>query len=133
MWSNFKAMPLLMKWVTAHALLCFGLLISSLVPHDSFSIDGHHVSYSEWWSSGAGPFASLLGVIMPFAAYLLLVRARCARITYLAALSIGLILPYIYWRQFGLASFGMFVIGLIGWYLYGKKTVQKYFSSNPTV
>jgi hypothetical protein len=133
MWSAFKAMPKLLKWICAHALLCGFFLLGSVIPHDSFSINGHHVSYAEWWSSGAGPFASLLGTVMPLTGYLLLSRSAYGRIAYLAVLSVALVLPYCYLGEFWLALFGVLVVLLISWYLFRKKSVIEYFASNPAI
>jgi hypothetical protein len=130
MWASFKEMPTLLKFLTGHSLACIFLMILSIIPHNSFAIEGHSVSYAVWWSSGAGPFASLLGIIMPVSGYLLLQRSHRARISYLTALSVGLIAPYLLCGQFGLAAFGIALVAAIGWYLYGRQTVQTYFASN---
>lgn len=57
MWANFSCMPKLLKFLTAHAAFCFVFFVMSVIPNDSFSIQGQHVTYAEWWSSGAGVFA----------------------------------------------------------------------------
>ena len=130
-------MPLLLKLLTAHALSCIIFLIGSVAPHDSFSVNGHVVTYAEWWSSGAGVYASLVGIALPVCAWLLLKRARHVRAVYFSALSIGLISPYLLMEQlqnsgerYVLAAFGALIAVLIVWYLYAKKSVQSYFASN---
>ena len=133
MWVSFKEMPTPLKFITGHAIACIFLLLGSIIPHNSFSIDGQHVSYAVWWSSGAGPFASVLGVIMSMSGYLLLKRSNRARVTYLMALSVALIAPYLFWRQFESAAFGIAIVVLVGWYLYGRQSVQVYFTSNPAL
>ena len=67
MWASFKEMPMPLRFITGHAIACVFLLFGSIIPHGSFAIDGRPVSYAVWWSSGAGPYASFLGVIMPAA------------------------------------------------------------------
>jgi len=133
MWSALKAMPKLLKWICTHALLCGFFLLLSVIPHDSFSINGHHVSYAEWWSSGAGPFASFLGIVMPLSGYLLLSRSVYGRIAYLAALFVALVLPYCYFGEFGMVLIGVLIVLLVSWYLFRKQSVIQYFSSNPSI
>lgn len=130
MWLSFKEMPMLLKFITGHAIACVFLLLGSIIPHDSFSIDGQPVTYAVWWSSGAGPFASFLGVIMPATAYQLLKRLSRARSMYLVVLTIALVAPYLYWGQLQIAAIDMAIVGLFAWYLYGAKSVQHYFSSH---
>jgi hypothetical protein len=131
MWVSFKEMPTPLKFITGHAIACIFLLLGSVIPHDSFSMYGQPVSYAVWWSSGAGLYASFLGAIMPVTAYLMLKRLSRARIIYLVALSIAIVAPYLYWGQLQYAAIDMVVVGLFGWYLYGAKSVQRYFTSNP--
>ena len=56
-------MPKLLRFMTALALACTMFFVMSVVPYSSFAIDGHPVSQAQWWSSGAGPFVSLLGLL----------------------------------------------------------------------
>lgn len=48
---------------------------------------------------------------MPVSAYLLLKRLSRARITYLVALSIAIVAPYLYWGQLQYAAIDMVVVG----------------------
>lgn len=130
MWENFKSMPALLKFLTAHAFICFVFLIGSIIPHHYFSINGQPVSFSEWWRSGAGLLCSLIGIVFPVLGYLFLIRARHAREIYIAVLvtvsAFGPIgsPPVSYY----LAAL-VFVIG-IAIYLYIWSSVKNYFSSN---
>ena len=130
MWANFSAMPSLLKFLTAHSLASFVLLVASVVPNSSFAIDGHPVSYSEWWSSGAGPLASLLGVILPISGYLLLKGHPMARVTYLASISIALIGSLLVLHQAVVAAFGKPMVAFAMWYLYRRSDVVAYLASN---
>jgi hypothetical protein len=91
MWSNFSAMPGFLKFLTAHAFGMSVLLVASVIPHGSFVLHGRPVSYAEWWSSGAGPLASFLGIILPISGFLLLRRNPLARIAYLTSIGIAMI------------------------------------------
>jgi hypothetical protein len=135
--DNFKSMPIFMKFITAHALSCVVFLLGSVIPHRAFSISGRPVTLQEWWSTGAGLYASLIGIILPFGALLFLQRSCYARPYYIGALTFGLIIPYLLFKQvlgfdFGyeLAAVGAVTVAAVSWYLYGKKTVKYYFTSN---
>ena len=140
MWDNFKAMPKLLKFFTAHAIACVVFFFGSVIPHGAFSIDGHRVTYHEWWGSGAGIYAAVIGILLPLAGWLMLKRSGYARPYYLGTLIVGLILPYLLFKQFrasdssyGLAALGTAAIATVAWYLYRKETARDYFSSNKRV
>lgn len=134
MWENFKSMPLLLKFLTAHSIACFFFIIGSLIPHNSFSINGVHVSYAQWWQSGAGILTSFVGLILPFGGYLMLKQHRLARIIYLSALITSLTITYIPLK--GKISFietfipSIILFILVACYLYFRKPVILYFCSN---
>lgn len=123
-------MPGLLKFLTAHALGMFVLLVASVIPHDSFVIYGRPVSYAEWWSSGAGPFASLLGITLPISGFLFLRRNSRARIIYLASIGIAMIAPYLIHREPASAAFGVLLFAFGVWYLYRRPAVVAYFAPN---
>jgi hypothetical protein len=133
-WPNFKSMPLVLKFLTIHALGSAILLIVSVIPHDSFSIDGTHVSYAEWWSSGAGIGASVTGLILPITGYLLLTKHPYARPSYVAALIIAFLSPIFMANssKYGLEYFApsLVLVLAISAYLYLPKSVKVYFASN---
>lgn len=128
MLQHFEEMPSLLKFMTAHSLATLLLIIFSVVPHDSFSINGRPATYSELWSSGAGPFAMTLGIVFPIAGYMFLAKSKSARATYLLALILAMAGPYLAWGEFGLALFGITIVILAWVYLYSKGP-SKYFCS----
>ena len=130
MWSNFNSMPKILKFLTAHSMFCFVFFIISVVPSDSFSINGRHVTYAEWWSSGAGIFASLLGITGPIVGWSLLTKQPQARSWYLLFLAVACIVPYPFMGQPALALFGLLLLGAAAWYLYRWQSVQVYFAPN---
>ena len=79
MWANFSSMPKLLKLLTANAAFCFVFFAMSVIPNGSLSIQGRHVGYAEWWSSGAGVLASLIGLVGPFVAWALASKQPYAR------------------------------------------------------
>ena len=129
MWNNFKRMPVILKFLTAHAIACIVFFIGSVIPHDGFSINNQPVTYEEWWSSGMGVFASLVGISMPLTAWQLLNRTHYSRIIYMAAIFSVMVLPYIYIGQYNLALFGLLFVAIIYWYLYIKESTKAYFCS----
>ena len=104
--------------------------LGSVIPHSSFSIAGNPVTYAEWWRSGIGAFASLVGFLMPVSGWLMLRKIRFSRAIYLAALALPLVGPYLFWQQYKEAMFNMFFMLLIGLYLYLRAPVVEYFGSN---
>lgn len=125
MWQSFKTMPVLLKFLTGHALACFVLLLGVVLPNDSFNVDGRAVPYGELWSSGIGPMVALVGIAMPIGGLLMLRRARHARQIYLIASSSGLVLPYVFIADFTLAAVGVVFVALIAWYLFGNQSTQR--------
>jgi len=86
MWQNFKAMPIALKFLTAHAVISASFILGSIIPHNSFSIDGKSATYSEWWNSGFGAYTSFIGIVLPIAGILLLKRHQYARLVYVVTL-----------------------------------------------
>jgi len=81
--ENFISMPIILKFITGHAIACFMLFIGSVIPHDSFNINGQSVTYYEWWASGAGIGASSIGLLFSFAAWHILNKSKYSRHIYI--------------------------------------------------
>jgi hypothetical protein len=128
MWSNFSAMPGFLKFLTAYAFGMSVLLFASVIPHGSFVIHGRPVSYAEWWSSGAGPLASFLGIILPISGFLLLRRNPLARVIYLTSIGIAMIAYYLIHPEPASAAFGILLFAFGVWYLYRRPAVVAYFA-----
>ena len=112
------------------ALAAFVLVIASVIPQNSFAIDGREVSYSVWWTRGAGPVAVLLGVLFPICGYLFLLRKPNARAVYLASLTLSLIVSYVMLQRPLFVVLGGGLVAFGARYLYCKPTVAAYFASN---
>jgi hypothetical protein len=128
MWANFNTMPKLLKFLTVHAAFCFVFFVGSVVPSNSFSMNGQHVTYAEWWSSGAGPFASLIGLVGPLVAWSLLSKWQHARLAYVVFLALGFIAPYPFLGMLPYVLPGMLVVGIGAFYMYRWQSVQVYFA-----
>lgn len=130
MWANFGSMPKLLKFLTAHAACCFVFLVISVIPIDSYAIQGQHVTYAEWWSSGAGVLASLLGIVGPFAAWALASKRPYARAVYLVFLALAFIAPCPFFGMLAYLLPGLLVVGVGAFYMYKWQSVQVYFAPN---
>lgn len=130
MWANFNCMPKLLKFLTVQAAFCFVFFAISVIPNDSLSIQDRHVTYAEWWSSGAGILASVIGLVGPFAAWALASKKSYARIAYLAFLALGFVAPYALFGMSAYALPGLLVMGLGAFYMYRWQGVQVYFAPN---
>jgi hypothetical protein len=135
---NFNKMPTLLKFLTAHALAMSAALFS-VIPVFSFGIGNKPVSYAEWWSSGAGISASIIGIVLPISGYMLLDRNKHARIVYIGSIVFSCFLcPLLI---FGLHDvFTMSNISVVASticifsvYLYLNKSVKSYFVSSSEV
>ena len=133
MWQAFRSMPLLLKFLTFHAVVCFVFFVGVAVPNDLFKLNGRAVPYDEPWSSGLAFFVGFVGLAMPLAGVLLLRRTSAARHVYLFILSIGSVLPYLFMRDYVFAGASVVVIALIAWYVFGNAAVQAYFASNTSL
>ena len=127
--TGFKEMPVLLKFLTVHALACFLFIIAALVPAIPFSFNGEVISITEIWSSGIGIFTVYISLVMPFCAWLMLNRKAYSRIIYLLVLSSVMIGPYVYWKEKVGVIFGVIFVSLVTVYMYGMPSVRKYFAS----
>jgi hypothetical protein len=98
-----------------------------VVPNDSLAIEGRHVTYAEWWSSGAGFFASLVGVFGLSAGVALLRKKPWARLLYLGFATIGLVIPYPVLGNPAMGLVGALVVAAAGLYLFKSGSVTAYF------
>jgi len=133
--SNFLAMPILLKLMTGHALVCVILFIVSVMPYDSYGIDGCQVSQAEWWSSGMGPLMSLIGLFGFTAGISLLKKKRYARELYLAFITAGIVVPYPFMGEAWFSVIGILIVIAAGVYLFKNGAVASYFdhiSSEPS-
>ncbi|WP_266158252.1 hypothetical protein [Dyella silvatica] len=129
--GKFWAMPKLLRFMTAHALACTIFVIVSVVPNDSFAIEGHPVSQAEWWSSGAGPFASLLGLLGLVSGAALLMKSKRARLLYLGFLTVALVAPYPFLGNPLLSLAGALMVAATAWYLFKVSATALYFEREP--
>ncbi|HOX71078.1 MAG TPA: hypothetical protein PK001_04990 [Dokdonella sp.] len=133
MWENFGSMPKLLKFLTAHAACCFLFFAISVINIDAYAIQGRHVTYAEWWSSGAGVFASLTGLVGLIVAWALASKRPYARPAYLGFLTLALVAPCAFFGQLPYALPGLLAVGAGALYMYRRQSVQVYFALNRRV
>lgn len=135
LWKNFREMPWLLRLLTMQALIMVFFLVGSIFPVWSFGISGKSVTYEEWWSSGAGIFASVIGILFPISGYLLLNKNKYARPVYIGSIILMFLCQV---AVFGLGDQSLLsvfiviliVVCLFSAYLYLSKSVKEFFVSN---
>lgn len=128
LFDSFKNMPIILKFLTMHAIACFMFFLLAVIPGVPFTFNGQEMTFSELWSSGLGFLAILVGISMPIGGYLLLTRKPYSRLLYLLALSTGLVVPYLFIRDYQMAIVGVISGVLIAGYLYYMPSSKAFFS-----
>lgn len=130
---RFKEMPVFLRFfLFPYSLIGSVIFIGgSFIPIVEFEIKGKQVSWSEWWTSGAGPLFAIIGVLLGISAIGFYRKKRLARLTFLSAFAVALLFVV----AFEVPTLkGMIVIGvlsvILGWYFLGKKSVRHYFESD---
>jgi hypothetical protein len=128
---RFKEMPLLLRLVLFPYSLIGSIIFigGSFIPIVEFEIEGKQVSWSEWWTSGAGPLFTIIGVLLGISAIGFYRKKSLARLTFFSAFAVALLFV----GAFEVPTLkGMIVIGvlslLLGWYFFLKKSVRHYFA-----
>ncbi|MBT3012970.1 MAG: hypothetical protein KUF77_15395 [Candidatus Thiodiazotropha sp. (ex Lucina aurantia)] len=127
MYQAFKAMPTLLKFITAHALFCFMFFMAVVILGIPITFKGELMEFYDLWEGGL-PTAAM-GLSMPVAGVLLLKRWQYARYIYSFLFISVMVAPYVYWQQLPAIIFGIiFSCGIIG-YLFLNRSAREYFSS----
>ena len=135
MFQNLKAMPGILKWLTALTLVPPLFVLCTLIPNGSVKVYGSPMTNSAWWSCGAGVVVALLAVMMVVAEILLLQRSKYSRPVFLIAMASTMLsgLPLEQLLEPKVTPplwptvFDLIPIALMTWYLYASKAVQTYF------
>ena len=132
---RFKEMPFLLRFFFFPYSLLVGIAapVLSLIPSVEVTINEKQVSHSEWWTSGAGPLSTIIGILLLISAIGFFLKKRFARITFLAPWLILLIVALVQGYE-KLTIVGVFLLGiwmsLLIWYFFFKKSVQDYFEKS---
>lgn len=96
MWKSFKAMPMLLRFLTAVGLFVCLMVISTMRPNSVVHKDGRSISSAVWWASGAGPSMLVVAVLFGASTVMMLRRWRHARLAFLIAwISLNISVPYV--------------------------------------
>ena len=122
-------MPTLLKFITAHALVCSVLFLAAVIPGMPITVNGELIESSELWSRGLGLPMAVVGLAMPVVGVLILKRWQYSRQLYALILASVLIVPYVVWQQLVLALFGVVLSCAIISYLFINRKARAYFAS----
>lgn len=129
MYQAFREMPTLLKFITAHALVCFVFFLTVVIPGIPITVNGEVMESSELWSRGLGFPTAAVGLAMPVVGVLILKRWQYSRQLYALSLVSVLVAPYLVWQQLVLALFGVVLSCVIISYLFINGKARAYFSS----
>lgn len=128
---SFQQMPFFLKFM---ALLgCFGIffIVVPFMPFAYFKIEGKSVGIKEFWSSGVAIGFIITGIFLIISGVKTIKKDKKGRLLFILGLSSAYLNPYALlngYLQDLIYLIGLFApLGIICWYLYMKKSVQKYF------
>jgi len=107
MYQAFKDMPTLLKFITAHALVCFVFFLGVVIPGIPITLNGEVMESQEAWGKGLGLPIAAIGLIMPVLGILILKRWQFSRHLYGIILFSVLVAPYVVWQELVSAAFGV--------------------------
>ena len=128
---KIKEIPFLLRFL----IICFVivgplLVLASIIPIGSYSVNGAEMSFQNFWSSGYALIMMGVGLLITVLAYGLYKRKKWSRHLFIGAYIISYIHSLIFSEeQFdtGVIFATMIMCSLPIWYLYFKKSVRKYF------
>jgi len=129
MYQAFKDMPKLLKFITAHALVCAILFLAVVIPGFPIQFNGQAMESSDLWENGLAIPTAAVGIVMPALGILFLRRWQYARYLYALMIVSVLVVPYILWHQLAGAIFGFVASCAIIGYLFVNSGVRAYFNS----
>jgi hypothetical protein len=133
--KNLKAMPSVLKWLTAVSLVPPIFFLGTLIPNGSINVNGQPMPNSVWWACGAGAVVAVLAVIMTIAVLMLVRRSKYARPFLLVGMTATFLSGTLLARLTGssvtaplwLDIANSIPVAAIAAYLYANKAVRKYF------
>jgi hypothetical protein len=129
MYQAFKDMPTFLKFITAHALVCFVFFLAVVIPGIPITFNGEVMTSQDIWAKGLGLPIMAVGLSLPSAGILLLRRRQYCRHFYSITLLLVLIGPYVYWQEVRSFIFCVVLSGAIIGYLFLNGQSRAYFSS----
>jgi hypothetical protein len=138
--KNFKAMPSVLKWLTAVSLVPPIFFLGTLIANGSINVNGRPMPNSVWWACGAGAIVAVLAVIMAVAVLMLVRRSKYARPVLLVGMTSTFMSGTLLTKLTGsnitaplwLDITNLIPVAAIAAYLYANKAVRKYFQWSGT-
>ncbi len=129
MYFNFKAMPALLKLVSVICVFELFLSIAVVLPFANFRLGETEVSFTEFWSHGAGLLCFVVGIALFIVGIAILLQKGWARYLLVVLFVLPLITRL---RLLSLNEVTVYFASCIPvvWYLFIKKNVIKYFDIN---
>jgi len=139
--QNLKAMPNILKWLTAVSLVPLIFFFGTLIPNGSVNVNGRPMPNSVWWACGAGAVVSVLAVIMTIAVLMLVRRSQYARPVLLVGMTLTFLSGTLLTKLTGsnvtaplwLHIANLIPVAAIAAYLHASKAVRKYFQPSGLV
>ena len=128
MYSAFKEMPMLLKFLTAHALVCLVFFFAAVIPGIPITFNGEVMESQELWGKGVGLPTAAVGLVFPFCGILMLRKWAYARQAYLLVFFSVMVVPYLIWKELPSLIIGLVISVAIAAYLYKEKKACAYFS-----
>jgi len=130
---SIKEMPFFLKLITIFCLCGIFFIAGSILPMGSYQLYYDKVTFSQFWTSGAGIIFFITGIVLFASGIGFIMKVKWARILFLSLLPIQIILMVI--LKLGqtkelfqmLISF-LLVLLIFGLYLFRRKTVREYFN-----
>ena len=132
--KNLSAMPSFLKVLTLMGFGVFVWVVTTMF-QSGIAVFGRQLSTSEWWTSGAGLFCSVVGLILGGASVLMLNRSYYGRPAHILGwIGVSVTVPFVTFvtksdQSFTAQTFWSYLAltALIALYLYRNKAVQNYF------
>jgi uncharacterized membrane protein (DUF485 family) len=133
--QNLKAMPNILKWLSAVSLVPVIFFLITLIPGGSVNVNGRPMPNSVWWACGAGALVSVLAVIMSIAVLMLVRRSQYARPVLLVGMTLTFLSGKLLTKLTGtniteplwLDIANLIPVAAVAAYLYVSKAVREYF------
>ncbi|MBY6212796.1 hypothetical protein KUV95_14655 [Microbulbifer agarilyticus] len=122
-------MPILLKFITGHALVCFVFFLAVVIPGVPITFNGELMESQELWARGVGLPTIAVGLSLPVAGMLILRRWQYCRQLYSIIILSVLIAPYAYWQEIPSLIFGVVLSCAIIGYLFLNRQARAFFSS----
>ena len=129
MYQSFKNMPMILKFITVHAIACFIFFVAAVIPGTPITYNGEVMASQELWAHGVGLHIVAIGIAMPVMGMLFLQRWLYSRQLYSITFIFLMVFPFVLWQELYSAIFSAVISCVIITYLFLNRQACAYFSS----